>query len=89
MNFVVLVTNHHDGFCLRDTESTKYSVRYSGNPVDVVAETAKACRKYGVKLGLYYSLWDRNARAYKEDFENSYIPYMLSHLTELIYLLSV
>ena len=84
MNFVILVTKHHDGFCMWDTLSTKYSVRYSGNPVDVVAETAKACKKYGVKLGLYYSLWDRNAEAYREDFENCYIPYLLGHLTELM-----
>lgn len=84
MNFVILVTKHHDGFCMWDTESTEYSVKYSGNPTDVVAETAKACKKYDVKLGLYYSLWDRNSREYKEDFENSYLPYMLGHLTELM-----
>ena len=62
MNYVVLVTKHHDGFCLWDTAYTDYCVRESGNPTDVVKEVSKACEKYGVKLGLYYSLWDRNCR---------------------------
>ena len=84
MNFVVLVTKHHDGFCMWDTDTTKYSVKYSGNPTDVVEKTAQACRKYGIKLGLYYSLWDRNAPQYKEDFDSGYIPYMLEQLTELM-----
>lgn len=84
MKFVVLVAKHHDGFCLWNTDSTKYSVKHSGNPVDVVAETAKACKKHGIKFGLYYSLWDRNAKAYRENFEEEYIEYMLGHLKELM-----
>ena len=84
MNFVVLVTKHHDGFCLWHTAETKYSVEYSGNQTDVVAEVAKACRKYGIKLGLYYSLWDRSYPGYWRDFDNEYIPYMLRQLTELM-----
>ncbi len=84
MNFVILVTKHHDGFCLWDTDTTRYSVRYSGNPTDVVDRVSKACAKYGVKLGLYYSLWDRSAREYQKDFENSYYPYMMKQLTELL-----
>lgn len=84
MNFVVLVTKHHDGFCMWETDTTRYSVKYSGNPVDVVAETAKACRRYGIKLGLYYSLWDRSAEEYREDFDHRYLPYMLRQLHELM-----
>lgn len=84
MNFVVMITKHHDGFCLWHTKETEYSVEYSGNKTDVVAEVAKACRKYGLKLGLYYSLWDRSYPGYTQDFDNSYIPYMLRQLTELM-----
>ena len=29
MNYVVLITKHHDGFCLWDTHTTTYSVNYS------------------------------------------------------------
>lgn len=84
MNYVILITKHHDGFCLWDTNTTEYSVRHSGNRTDVVAAVRKACDKYGVKLGLYYSLWDRSDPRYKKDFSGEYIPYMLAQLTELM-----
>ncbi len=84
MNFVVLTTKHHDGFCLWHTKETEYSVEHSGNKTDVVAEVARACRKYGLKLGLYYSLWDRSYPGYAKDFDGSYVPYMLRQLTELM-----
>lgn len=84
MNFVVLTAKHHEGFCLWHTKETKYAVANSGNPTDVVAEVAKACRRYGIGLGLYYSLWDRSYPGYKTDFAGDYIPYMLRQLTELM-----
>ena len=84
MNYVILITKHHDGFCLWDTDTTAYSVKHSGNPTDVVKAVAEACQKYGVKLGLYYSLWDRSEPTYKSDFANGYISYMLRQLTELM-----
>ena len=46
MNYVVLITKHHDGFCLWDTHTTTYSVNYSPNQTDVVRAVADACRKY-------------------------------------------
>lgn len=84
MNYVILITKHHDGFCLWDTDTTAYSVKHSGNPTDVVMAVRQACDRYGLKLGLYYSLWDRSERLYKEDFDGGYIPYMLRQLTELM-----
>lgn len=84
MNYVILITKHHDGFCLWDTDTTPYSVKHSGNPTDVVAAVSKACAKYGIKLGLYYSLWDRSEPSYTRDFSGEYIPYMLRQLTELM-----
>lgn len=84
MNYVVIITKHHDGFCMWDTDTTAYSVKHSKNPTDVVKAVSDACKKYGLKLGLYYSLWDRSEKKYKEDFDNKYVPYMLEHLTELM-----
>lgn len=60
MNYVILITKHHDGFCLWDTSTTDYCVNRSPVTTDVVAKVAEACEKYGVELGLYYSLWDRH-----------------------------
>ena len=82
MNYVILITKHHDGFCLWDTHTTKYSVNYSPVKTDVVKEVSKACEKYGIKLGLYYSLWDRHEKCYKDD--EAYVQYMEKHLTELM-----
>lgn len=82
MNYVVLITKHHDGFCLWDTDTTTYSVNYSPNKTDVVNAVYKACQKYGIKLGLYYSLWDRHEKCYKND--EAYVQYMEKQLTELM-----
>ena len=82
MNYVILITKHHDGFCLWDTHTTTYSVNYSPVKTDVVKEVSKACKKYGIKLGLYYSLWDRHENCYKND--EAYVQYMEKHLTELM-----
>ena len=82
MQYVIVITKHHDGFCLWNTDTTEYSVKYSPNRTDVVAEVAKACKRYGVKLGLYYSLWDRHEACYSDD--EAYVRYMLSQLTELL-----
>ena len=74
MNYVILITKHLDGFCLFDTDTTEYCVNNTKKPTDVVAEVAKACKKYGVKLGLYYSLWDRHESCYNDD--EKYTEYM-------------
>jgi len=84
MNYVILITKHHDGFCLWDTNTTEYSVKNSGNPTDVVKAVSEACKKYNIKLGLYYSLWDRKEISYKSDFSHAYIPFMLKQLEELM-----
>lgn len=82
MNYVILITKHHDGFCLWDTHTTTYSVKHSPNKTDVVKAVAEACKKYGIKLGLYYSLWDRHEHCYKND--EAYVQYMENQLTELM-----
>ena len=84
MNYVILITKHHDGFCLWDTKYTDYCVRNSRNPTDVVKAVSEACKKYGMGFGLYYSLWDRKEPSYKENFNEGYIPYMLNQLEELM-----
>ncbi len=80
--YVILVTKHHDGFCLWDSKYTDYDVASSPVKTDVVAEVAKACKKYGLQLGLYYSLWDRHEPSYKN--HTAYDAYMKNQLTELM-----
>lgn len=86
MKYVILITKHHDGFCLWDSQYTGYDVASSGNPTNVVEEVAKACKKHGIGLGLYYSLWDRKVNGDVADRKQdaAYNTYMINQLEELI-----
>ena len=81
-SYVILITKHHDGFCLWNSKYTDYGIASSPVKTDIVAAVAKACKKYGLKLGLYYSLWDRHEPVYKDD--TAYLGYMKKQLTELL-----
>ncbi len=67
--YLVLVVKHHDGFCLFPSRMTKYSVESSpwkNGKGDLVAEVEKACRKHGLKFGVYMSPHDAHEPKYKE-----------------------
>lgn len=82
--YVLLITKHHDGFCLWDSKFTDYDVASSGNTTDVVGAVADACRRYGLKFGIYYSLWDRHEPTYTCGDFSKYVDYMCNQLTELL-----
>lgn len=86
MKYVILITKHHEGFCLWDSKYTEYDVASSKNPTNVVEAVAKACKKYDIGLGLYYSLWDRKVNPDVEDQSKdaAYNEYMLNQLDEVI-----
>ncbi len=86
MKYVILITKHHDGFCLWDSQFTEYDVSNSGNATNVVEAVAKACKKHNIGLGLYYSLWDRNVNSNVKNTEldSAYNSYMLKQLDELM-----
>ena len=81
--YVLLITKHHDGFCLWDSQYTTYDVASSPVKTDVVKAVADACRKHGLQFAIYYSLWDRHEPAYKDKDPQVYVRYMLNQLTEL------
>lgn len=60
MKYILLLTKHHDGFCLWDTQTTdrKVSKTPAMKGVDVLAEVKKACDRHGLKLALYFSEGD-------------------------------
>jgi len=86
MKYVILVTKHVDGFCLWDSKYTNYDVASSSNKTDVVEKVAKACKKYGVGMGIYYSLWDRhqNANVADSSLDSTYNRYMVNQIKELV-----
>jgi alpha-L-fucosidase len=58
MKYVTLTAKHHDGFALWDSKVGNYDLGDYTNPKrDIVKELADACKKHGMKLGLYYSHW--------------------------------
>ncbi len=81
--YVLLITKHHDGFCLWDSKYTEYDVAASPVKTDVVKAVSAACKKYGLQFAVYYSLWDRHEPTYKDKNPQVYIDYMLNQLTEL------
>jgi beta-glucosidase len=81
---VILTAKHHDGFCLWPTRLTEYCIRqspYKDGKGDVVGELATACRKYGMKFGIYLSPWDRHQATYGS---SEYIAYYYATLKELL-----
>ena len=58
--YIVFTAKHHDGFCMWDTRETDFKVTNSPAGRDVLKELADACRRRGMKLGLYYSNPDWN-----------------------------
>lgn len=86
MKYVTLVTKHVDGFCLWDSKYTQYDVGNSGNKTNVVEAVARACKKYGIGMGIYYSLWDRHQNAELADtsLDKAYNKYMVNQIKELL-----
>ena len=57
MKYLVYTTKHHDGFAMYNSACSDYNiVKCTPFAKDPLKELAEACKKEGIKLGLYYSL---------------------------------
>lgn len=84
MKGVILTCKHHDGFCLWQTETTNHSIKnspYKQGKGDIVKELSESCIKYGLKMGVYLSPWDRNSEYYGTD---KYMDFYIAQLSELL-----
>ncbi|MCH5600648.1 alpha-L-fucosidase [Niabella ginsengisoli] len=55
MKYFVITSKHHDGFALWDSKVSTYDIASTPYKKDILGELAKACKKYGLKYGFYYS----------------------------------
>ena len=85
--YAIMTAKHHDGFALWPSKYSRYSVAdtpWKDGKGDVVREFTDACRKYGIKVGLYYSpaQWGEHAIPFSNAKE--YDDYFINQIGELL-----
>ena len=81
--YVLLVSKHHDGFCLWPSQ---YAPNWNSVDVgphrDICGELTNAVRKQGLKMGFYYSLpeWTNKLHRWYEDPDENIGTYVDKHM---------
>ena len=80
---IIITAKHHDGFCLWPSKFSTHTVRESKwkeGKGDVLKELSAACKKYGLKFGVYISPWDRNHPDYGTEKYNEVFVNMMKEI---------
>ena len=93
MRSIVITSKHHDGFSLFDTQYSTFDV-VDATPYkrDIIKELSDACKRHGLKFGLYFSTidWDfPEAMPFTSTYNSDSIPpahheYNLNQVRELL-----
>jgi len=98
MGYIAITTKHHEGFCLFDSKFTDYDVMNTPFERDIIRELSEACRRHGLKFGVYYSIPDWHHQEFPAEHNNSgfhghpnpaadlekYLVYMNNQIRELL-----
>ena len=97
MQYIVITSKHHDGFCMFDSKQTDFDIMSTPFHRDVLKELSAACRAEGIKLCFYYSImdwhhpdylprrpWEEKSRPVDGADFDRYVRYMKAELKELL-----
>ena len=81
--YVVLVTKHHDGYCLWDSpQQPEWNSNVSGPKRNIVEELTEAVRSEGLRMGFYYSLpeWTNPRHIWMKDPDSTIVDYVDNYM---------
>lgn len=55
MKYIVVTAKHHDGFAMYRSAADKFNMYDASCQRDIIGEISTACRRGGIKFGIYYS----------------------------------
>ncbi len=86
MEYMVITSKHHDGFCLWDSEVTNYDiVDAAPYQKDILRDLKQACDAEGIRLGFYHSIMDwHHPDATGENFPKYRDEYLIPQVRELV-----
>lgn len=56
--YMVVISKHHDGFCLWNSKYSIFDIERIGYQRDILKELGEECHKRGLLYGIYYSIAD-------------------------------
>jgi len=66
IDYIVITSRHHDGFCLWDSPITDHDIGATPHKKDLLKPLQEACLRHGVRFCLYYSIMDWHHADYGE-----------------------
>ncbi len=83
MKYMVYTAKSSDGFCSWPSRYSNYSVGNTPYKEDILSKLFNSAHKYGLKVGLSYSLWDKHMAISRPE-EEAYREYIFRQLEELL-----